>query len=51
MTEIHDDGNYHKWFKENYFDKDNVREAMSEYFQISENDIKKFEPKKKKKKR
>jgi molybdenum cofactor biosynthesis enzyme MoaA len=51
MTEIHDDGNYHKWFKENYFDKDNVREAMSEYFQISENDIKKFEPKKKKKNR
>ena len=51
MTEIHDDGNYHKWFRENYFDKDNVREAMSEHFQISENDIKKFEPKKKKKKK
>lgn len=51
MTEIMDDGNFHKWFKENYFEKDSVQEAMSEHFQISENDIKKFEPKRKKKKR
>lgn len=51
MTELLDDGGFHKWFKENYFEKDDVREAMSEHFQISESDIKKFEPKKKKKKR
>jgi hypothetical protein len=51
MTELMDDGSFHKWFKENYFEKDTVQEALTEHFQISENDIKKFEPKKKKKKR
>jgi len=51
MTELLDDGSFHRWFKENYFEKDSVQEAMTEHFQISENDIKKFEPKKKKKKR
>lgn len=51
MTEIMDDGSFHKWFRENYFEKDSVQEALSEHFQISENDIKKFEPKKKRKKK
>jgi hypothetical protein len=51
MTEILDDGSFHKWFKENYFEKDTVQDAMTEHFNISENDIKKFEPKKKRKKK
>jgi hypothetical protein len=51
MTEMLDDGAFHRWFKENYFEKENVKEAMSEHFQISESDIQKFEPKKKKRKR
>lgn len=51
MTEILDDGSFHRWFKENYFEKDSVEQALSEHFNISENDIKKFEPKKKKKNR
>ena len=51
MTELMDDGSFHKWFKENYFEKDTVQEALTEHFQISENDIKKFEPKKKRKKK
>ena len=51
MTELLDDGSFHRWFKENYFEKDTVQEAITEHFQISENDIIKFEPKKKKKKR
>lgn len=51
MTEEMDDGTIHKWFRENYFEKDNPREALSELFQISENDIKKYEPKKRKKRR
>ena len=51
LTEDMDDGTLHKWFKENYFEKDNEREALGELFQISENDIKKYEPKKRKKRR
>ena len=51
MTELLDDGSFHRWFKENYFEKDTVQEAITEHFQISENDINKFEPKKKNKKR
>jgi hypothetical protein len=51
MTELLDDGSFHRWFKENYFEKDTVQEAITEHFQISENDIIKFEPKKKNKKR
>jgi len=51
LTEEMDDGTLHKWFKENYFEKDNEREALGELFQISENDIKKYEPKKRKKRR
>jgi hypothetical protein len=49
LTEEMDDGTIHKWFKENYFEKNNEREALSELFQITENDIQKYEPKKRKK--
>ena len=51
LTEEMDDGTLHKWFKENYFEKDSEREALTDLFQISENDIKKYEPKKRKKRR
>lgn len=51
LTEQLDDGTLHKWFKENYFEKDSEREALTDLFQISENDIKKYEPKKRKKRR
>jgi hypothetical protein len=51
MTELMDDGSVHRWFKENYFEKDTVQQAISDHFQISDNDIKKFEPKKKKKRK
>jgi hypothetical protein len=49
MTEEMDDGTVHKWFRENYFEKNSPREALSELFQISERDIEKYEPKKRKK--
>ena len=42
-------GHIHKWFKENYFDK-NPNDAMKDFFQLNDNDLKKFEPKKSKKK-
>jgi hypothetical protein len=51
LTENMDDGTLHKWFKENYFDKSNEREALTEHFSISERDIEKYEPKKRKKRR
>jgi hypothetical protein len=51
MTENMDDGTIHKWFKENYFEKSSPREALSELFQISERDIEKYEPKKRKKRK
>ena len=51
LAEEKNDGTLHKWFKDNYFEKSNEREALSELFQISENDIKKYEPKKRKKRR
>jgi hypothetical protein len=51
MTENMDDGTIHKWFRENYFEKNSPREALSELFQISERDIEKYEPKKRKKRR
>lgn len=49
LTEELDDGTLHKWFKENYFEKNSEREALGELFQISETDIKRYEPKKRKK--
>jgi hypothetical protein len=42
------DGTLHKWFKENYFEKDDQKEAMKEHFQLSDTDLKKFSGKKKK---
>ena len=51
MTENMDDGTIHKWFRENYFEKNSPREALSELFQISERDIEKYEPKKRKKRK
>ena len=51
LTEDMDDGTLHKWFKENYFEKSSEREALSEHFSISERDIQKYEPKKRKKRR
>jgi len=51
LTEDMDDGTLHKWFKENYFDKTSEREALTEHFNISERDIEKYEPKKRKKRR
>jgi len=51
LTENMDDGTLHKWFKENYFDKSTEREALSEHFSISERDIEKYEPKKRKKRK
>ena len=42
-------GAIYKWFKENYFDK-SPDEAMRDFFQLNETDIKRFDPKKKKKK-
>tara|TARA_R100000008_G_C3579547_1_gene167504 strand:- start:641 stop:1207 length:567 start_codon:yes stop_codon:yes gene_type:complete len=49
--ELSDDGSLSNWYKSNYFDKDNVYQALSHHFDLTENDIKKFEPKKKKKKK
>jgi hypothetical protein len=49
LTEEMDDGTLHKWFKENYFEKSTEREALTEHFNISERDIEKYEPKKRKK--
>jgi hypothetical protein len=53
LAETMDDGTLSNWFKENYFEKDNinsVKQAMTSYFKLSDNDITKFTPKKKKKK-
>ena len=55
LLENASDSYINRWFKENYFDtnKGNKKEAkdkLFDHFQLSENDILKFEPKKKKKK-
>jgi len=47
MEEL-DDGSLSSWFKENYFDK-NTKTAMTEHFNLNDNDIEKFTPKKRKK--
>ena len=54
LAETMDDGTLSNWFKENYFEKDNinsVKQAMTSYFKLSDNDITKFTPKPKKKKK
>jgi len=47
------DSSINNWFRENYFEKtkDNneMKDVLSKHFQLSDTDIKKFEPKKKKK--
>jgi hypothetical protein len=50
MMEELDDGTISSWFRENYFEKDNIKKAMSDHFKLSDNDIEKFTPKKRKKK-
>jgi hypothetical protein len=54
LLEMQDDVIIQKWYKENYFEKKDevdVKEAMQDAFQINDTEIKKFEPKKKKKTR
>jgi len=48
--ELLDDGSLGGWYKENYFEKDSMKNAMSSHFNLTENDIEKFTPKKRKKK-
>jgi hypothetical protein len=48
--ELLDDGSLGGWYKENYFEKDSMKKAMSSHFNLTENDIEKFTPKKRKKK-
>jgi hypothetical protein len=49
MAEENDvDGTLHKWYKENYFEKESEKDAMKEHFQLNESDLKKFSGKKKK---
>jgi len=50
ITEMHDDGTLSSWFKTNYFEKDNTTDAMKEHFNISDTDLERLTPKKKKKK-
>ena len=45
-----DDGTMSSWFKENYFEKDSIKIAMRDHFNLSEEDIKRMTPKGKKKK-
>jgi hypothetical protein len=54
LLERQDDVIIQQWYKTNYFEKTenndmDVEDAMKDAFQINENEIKKFEPKKKKK--
>ena len=50
LVENSDDGSFHSWFKNNYFEKD-AKNVYADYFDVTENDIEKFTPKKKKKKK
>ena len=50
LAEMNDDGSMGNWFKENYFEKDNLQVAMREHFNLSEEDIKRMTPKSKSKK-
>tara|TARA_R100001509_G_scaffold148320_1_gene106061 strand:- start:27201 stop:27710 length:510 start_codon:yes stop_codon:yes gene_type:complete len=50
ITEMNDDGSLSSWFKNNYFEKETTSDAMKEHFNISDNDLERLEPKKKKKK-
>ena len=48
MMQKLDDGSFMRWFKENYFEKD-AKNAYADFFEVSDSDKEKFEPKKKKK--
>jgi len=50
LAEIRDDGSMSSWFKQNYFEKDNVKLAMREHFNLSEDDVTRMTPKSKAKK-
>ena len=51
LKEKDTDGSVSRWFKDSYADEDkNVNEKIAEYFSLSENDIEKFNKKKKGKK-
>ena len=47
---MNDDGSMGSWFKQNYFEKDNLKTAMREHFNLSEDDVKRMTPKSKSKK-
>jgi hypothetical protein len=52
LLESQEDVVIQKWYRENYFEKKddiNVEDAMKDAFQVNDKDIKKFQPKKKKK--
>ena len=50
LIEMHDDGTLSTWFKENYFEKNNEKEALREFFRLSEEDLDRMDVKNKKKK-
>jgi hypothetical protein len=50
LMEQLDDGTLQGWFKENYFEK-GTKQAMVEHFNLSDNDVEKFTPKKRKKRK
>ena len=51
LKNLDTDGTVGRWFKDNFSDEDkNLDEKMAEYFSLSENDIEKFNSKKKVKK-
>ena len=47
---MQDDGTLSSWFKENYFEKNNEKEALREFFRLSEEDLDRMDVKNKKKK-
>ena len=52
IAEMNDtDGNLNNWVRKNYFDKDvdDINKIMREHFSLTETDVEKFSPKKKKK--
>jgi len=50
LAEMKDDGTMSAWYKENYFDRDSMKDAMKEHFNLSDEDVKRMQPKKKTKK-
>ena len=50
LMEQADDGSFMRWFKENYFEKE-AKNAYADFFEVTDSDIEKFTPAKKKKKK